>query len=96
MDTLIHADIFFFISTIALVFISLGLVIAIIYLIKILRDVSEVSHKVKEESIEIIDNVKTLRTDIKREGFRFASLLSFFTAMFKKRRRSKKEKEKDG
>jgi uncharacterized protein YoxC len=93
MDTLIHADIFFFISTIALVFISLALIIALMYLIKILRNVSEVSEKVKEESMEIIDDVKHLRHDIKHEGFRLGSLFSFFTTLFKRSRRKKHEKE---
>jgi len=58
MDTLIHADIFFFVSTIALIFISLGIIVALIYIIKILRNVSDVSSKVKDESTEILSDIK--------------------------------------
>jgi hypothetical protein len=91
METLIHADIFFFVSTIALVLITIGIVIALIYLIKILRNVSDVSEKVKVESSEIISDIKTLRTDIKKEGFRINYISKFFGKLFGRRSRSKKD-----
>jgi hypothetical protein len=91
METLIHADIFFFISTIALVLISIGIIIALVYLIRILRNVSDVSDKVKEESTEILSDIKELRTDIKKEGFRMSYVSRFFAKLFGKRSRSKKD-----
>lgn len=91
MNTLIQADIFFFVSTIALVVISIGLVVAVLYVIKILRDVSEVSTKVREESDEMIADFKALRTNLKTEGFRLGAIGRFFLGMFKRRSgRSKK------
>lgn len=90
MNTLIHADIFFFISTIALVFISLGLIISLVYIIKILRNVSDVSDKVKDESTEILADIKEMRTDIKKEGFKLRYVSSFFSRLFGRRAKSKK------
>ncbi len=97
METLIHADIFFFISSIALVLVSIGLIIALVYVIKILRNVSDVSDKVKEESGEIIDDLKSLRGSIKQEGFKMRQMSSFFTRLIGRRtkpvRTKKEEKE---
>jgi biopolymer transport protein ExbB/TolQ len=70
-QSLIHADIFFFITTIALVVISIGLSIAMFYLIKILRDASFVSDKIKQESTELITDIKKLRESIKDEGLKW-------------------------
>jgi uncharacterized membrane protein len=82
MESIIHADIFFLVSTVALILISIGIIIALIYIIKILRTVSKVSDKVKEESTEIIDDLKHLRGNIKQEGFRFRSVKSFLSKLF--------------
>lgn len=90
MNTLIHADIFFFVSTIALIFISIGIAIALVYVIKILRNVSDVSDKVKDESTEILADIKELRGDIKKEGFRLHYVSNFFARLFGRRAKSKK------
>ncbi len=91
MENLIHADIFFFISTIALVLISIGIVISLVYVIRILRNVSEVSDKVKEESSEILSDMKELRGTIKQEGFKMGYVVRFFKNMFGRKTRSKKD-----
>jgi hypothetical protein len=83
MDTLIHANIFFFISSIALVLVSVGIIIALVYVIRILRNVSAVSEKVKEESGEIIDDLKSLRGTIKQEGFKLKYFGTFFKRLLK-------------
>jgi uncharacterized membrane protein YgaE (UPF0421/DUF939 family) len=91
MDTLVHADIFFFVSTVALIVIGIGVAIALFYLIRILKDISHVSGKVKEESDAIITDVRTLRGHIKTEGFKMKYLSGFMKSVFK-RRSSKKSK----
>ncbi len=89
MDTLIHADIFFFVTTVALIVVSAFIVVALIYVILILRDVSKVSKKVQEESSEIIDDLKTLRTSVKQEGIKLPFIGSFLKSLFNKRKKSK-------
>jgi uncharacterized membrane protein len=89
MDTLIHADIFFFVSTIALIVLSIGALIALIYIIRILRNVTHVSDKVKEESDEILKDMRELRGNIKSEGFSFRRLGRFFGKMFRSRKSKK-------
>ncbi|MES2436642.1 MAG: hypothetical protein V4519_01405 [Patescibacteria group bacterium] len=91
METLIHADIFFFITTVSLVVISLGLVIAIIYLIKILRDISAVSHKVKDESAEIIADLKHIRGTIKQQAFSFGGISQIIGLIFRRKKSKRNE-----
>lgn len=69
MDTLLKADVFFFITTIALVLITVAVLIAVVYLIKLLRDLSAISRKIKEEGEEIIRDISEARRRVEREGF---------------------------
>lgn len=67
MDTLIHADIFFFITSVAVVVLTILLVIAFVYFIQILvnfRDISKIlkngvnnaSEKMEELLENLVDN----------------------------------------
>jgi hypothetical protein len=91
MDTLIHADIFFFVTTIVVVIVGIALTVALIYLAKVLSDVKDITRQVKEETILFREDIGGLRSDIKREGFRMERFLAFITNFFKKTKtRSKK------
>jgi hypothetical protein len=81
-ESLIHADVFFFISTIALVIISVGIIIALAYGIKILRNVKEISERVKEESVEILADVKTLRHALRDEGLKWKHVIDLVRNFF--------------
>ena len=91
MTTLIHADIFFFVTTIVVVIVGIALTIALIYLAKVLSDVKDITKEVKEETILFREDIGELRGDIKKEGFRIERLLMFVKNLFKKTKpRSKK------
>ena len=91
MNTLIHADFFFFVTTIVVILIAICVIIALVYIIKILRTVSEVSIKVKDESEEIINDVRALRGHIKTQGLKLSILSRFFNKIFGRGRKTKKE-----
>jgi hypothetical protein len=84
MDTLIHADIFFFITTIVVVIVGIALTIALVYLAKVLSDVKEITRQVKEETILFREDIQGLRGDIKKEGFRVERFVMFVRNLFKK------------
>jgi uncharacterized protein YoxC len=65
MENLIQSDIFFFVTTIAVVIVSIVVIVAGIYLVKTLKDIRETIRIVKEEASLIIDDVDELRSDIK-------------------------------
>jgi hypothetical protein len=78
METLIHADIFFFITTIAVViFLILGS-ICFYYVIKILGNIKRASDQLEKEVDRLGDNVDSLYHTIK-ESF-------IFNLIFKKKR----------
>lgn len=62
MDTLIHADVFFFITTIVVLVVGTFLVIALIYIIEILKNFRDISKTFKKgtdkmgESAEAVMN----------------------------------------
>ncbi len=81
-ESLIHADIFFFISTIALVAISIGVCIVLYYVWGIAKNVRDISDKVAEESDEIIADVRRLRLSLHDEGVKWGHVLSLVRAFF--------------
>ncbi len=93
MESLIHADIFFFISTIALVVLSIGVLIVIIYLIRILHNVREVSQRVREEGDEIVGDIRSFRMALREEGLKWKIVVGlirgFFTAPLTSRKKPK-------
>jgi hypothetical protein len=96
MEELVHADIFFFITSIAVVVVAIVLVVAIVYLIQILHDVRHVSRRIRDESEAIWRDIEALRTVVKTEGFKFRHLISFFFGLAtKKERRSLRKRKKD-
>jgi len=91
MDTLIHADVFFFVTTVMIVIVGIAFTIALIYLATVLSDIKEISKQVKEETILFREDIGNLRSDIRQEGFRVERFLMFFRNLFKKNKpRSKK------
>ncbi len=73
MNTLIHADIFFYVTTIVVILLAVLVSILIFFLIKISRNVSEIVKKVKKESDNIVEDVSSFREKIKEEGSKVAS-----------------------
>lgn len=90
MTDFFKADVFFFITTIAIALVAIGVAIALIYLIQILRDVKELSGKAKREGEAILDDVRDMRHEMKGYSFQLSRLLSWVGFV-----RSKKVAKKD-
>lgn len=86
------ADLFFFITTLAVVVVSAIIIWVGILLIKVLRNIQYISHKARMESDRISDDVDSLRAGIKKEG---VTILHFFHSLgmlFSRPRKAKKTK----
>jgi uncharacterized protein YoxC len=90
MTTLIHADIFFFVTTIAVIVVAAVFAVVGFYFIGILKNVRDISDAVKEETNLIREDIHMAREDIKREGFKLKQLVSLFSRFSMKKTRSKK------
>jgi MFS superfamily sulfate permease-like transporter len=86
MDTsIVKADIFFFVTTIAVVVLTLILSIIMIYLISILRYVKHISQIAKDQAEVISDDIDDLRGTIKTKGASLASIFDFLGSMTRKK-----------
>lgn len=89
MQDILKMDVFFVITSVSVIVVAVGLVVALFYLIRILRNVRYVSDKVRIESDEILKDVDLLRQEIKEKGFKMSGILSLFS-FFNKKRKNKK------
>ncbi|MDQ5911950.1 MAG: hypothetical protein QG568_163 [Patescibacteria group bacterium] len=79
MDTLIQADIFFFITSIAVIVLTLLLVVLVAYGVKIARTISSIANTIKEESENVIEDIADLRGKVKEEGVKVSAFWKFVT-----------------
>ncbi len=77
MNTLIHADIFFFVTTICVAVLTILIIVAWIYVIRILANVRSLTEKARVEGEFIIEEVGRLREKIHNERFGFRALYKF-------------------
>jgi Tfp pilus assembly protein PilO len=88
MESLMKSDIFFFITSIAVVILTMLLVVAIAYTIRILRNLDDISAKAKDEVGLIKEDISELRQNIKTEGTKIKHFANFFNKL-KGRKKSK-------
>lgn len=86
MDTIIHADIFFFISSIGFVFFFILIFVTLFYLIRLLRSANKMAEKVEANIETISDEAKDLVLD-----FRDSPLVGFLFGKRKSRNARKKD-----
>lgn len=82
MNTLMHSEIFFFISSIGFVICFIVLFIAGIYLISIFRKVSRITTKIEQDVATIGDTAKEFVTDIQES--------TVFSLLFRKKKKYNK------
>lgn len=92
MDTLVHADIFFFVTTIAVVVVAAALTVALIYLAKVLSDMKKITGEAREEAALFREDLRDLRTEVRREGFQIERFLDVFRKLARRRRTARSKK----
>lgn len=65
MEEFMKADVFFFVTTIAVACVTVGVAVALYYTIKILRSVRNVSDRIEEGSKMLEEDFHTLRDKVK-------------------------------
>ncbi len=93
MNEFLKMDIFFVVTTVVVVLLGVFLLVAMYYIIRILKNVNHVSQNVSEESDHIKVDVNILRAKIRNEGMRLQHLLDLFGGM-KTRHHSRKARDK--
>ena len=93
MASLIHADMFFFITTIAVIIISLLFAIALFFIVLILRDLRHLSGLAVKGGDQLADDLDDLRDAAIGEGARIRSIFDLFLGLFVRRRKRKANKK---
>lgn len=92
METVAKSDIFFFITTIAVILLSLLFIVVLIYAIRIFRKVDALSKVVHEEGQHIVEDVRDLRMLLKNAGTQFSGILPLAKLFSKNRTKRAKTK----
>jgi hypothetical protein len=66
MDSFLKMDIFFFVSTLAVLVLGVLGGVALFYLVRILRDTADMVHLVHEEAHAIMDDIRLVRVRMTR------------------------------
>ncbi len=90
MNTLIHADIFFFITTIWVIIISVICVIILWNVAIIVNDLRHISKKIRQGSDIVSENLHDLQNVIKSEGANTKYVWKYIKKLFSHRGSSKK------
>lgn len=85
MESVAKSDMFFFVTTIAVVVVTLVLVVALSYIIRIASDIKYIASRAKKETDEIADDLKVARETLKTKGKTFATILSSLWILKSKR-----------
>lgn len=96
MTEFLKQDIFFFVATIGMVVVTILIVIALFYLLRILRNAGDISDIAKDETHKIVKDVNDFRDGVKTRisgaSNSISFLKSFFTLDTKKSRGLKEKK----
>ncbi len=78
MNDFLKQDIFFFITTLSVIFLTILFGILVVYLIKISKKVDHIADKIKNETDLLSTDLAELRNNIRSTGFKLRHLASFF------------------
>jgi predicted Holliday junction resolvase-like endonuclease len=92
MNSLLKSDIFFFITSVAVVLLTVLLCILVFYLIKVSKDIKYISQKAKSEADNVLNDISELREGVKQQGQNLKNILNFFS---QSKAKTKKSKEQD-
>lgn len=96
MDTsILKADIFFVVTTVAVVVLSVGLAVVMYYLVNILKDIKYLSNKAKIEGEKIIDDVRAFREEAEDKGYKITNLLYSFLGLVRSKPKTRAKKSED-
>lgn len=95
MNDFLKMDIFFFMTTLVVTFLGIFGVVALYYVIRILKNIEHLSNIAIEEANEIRDDIAEVRTKVREEGIRFQGVMDFFGSMLARPPKRSRRNSKD-
>ncbi len=96
MSNLLQSEIFFFISSVSVVFIAAALLVLIMYMINILRDIRKFFNTIRKGTEALGEDIAEVREKLSDKGVWTGFLLSIITAVsgFRKKANETKKPKK--
>lgn len=93
MDSFLQMNVFFFVTTIAVVVFAILISWGLYYLVRILRNVDRLSEAAADESALLRADIADLRTNVRAEGAKLKHLTDFGKKFAGRMARKKKESQ---
>lgn len=94
MQEVARADLFFMITSFVVLFIGALVVVLVVYVIKVIHDISKITSVVKEESILLKEDIDDARKEFKARGLNGLGWFSIIKAVFTRATKGRKTKKK--
>jgi hypothetical protein len=89
-NSFLKADIFFFVTTLAVVAVTLILVVGLIYVVSILRTIKKISRTAQTGAETIVEGIQDAKNEIDKNGFVPSAISKIFTSLYKQTKPKKK------
>ena len=93
MNDILQANIFFFITAVAVILVTLALIVLLIFIVAIVRDIRKISSRAQKEVDLIANDLDSARAGIKDESKKILSVWKVFGSMFSSEKKSEKSKK---
>ncbi len=77
MNDILHANIFFFITSVVVVILGVLAIFAFYYILGILKNIRDITDRAQRGSEVLAGDLQDLRANIKEEGMRFRHIKKF-------------------
>jgi len=78
MNDFLQMDIFFVVTTAAVIVVTVLVALVLFYVVRVLRNINEVTRNLSEESNLIREDIAVLRTNVREEGMKWKHFAQFF------------------
>ncbi len=75
MSEVVHADIFFFITAVAVVVLAAIFAVVLVYVVFIVRDVQAIVARLRRASESLESDLNALRYEVKQEGYKARAMV---------------------
>ncbi len=90
MSDFLKMDIFFAVTTVAVIVVSFVLTLVLIRVRGVLRQIDDVTALVREEGEQLREDIANVREQVQEGGLRIGHLFGFLTGMKKRKPRAKR------
>lgn len=89
-ESLIKADVFFFVATISLVVLTFLLMVGLIYVVSILRTIKKISRAAQAGTESVVEGIAEAKSELSKSGYVPEAIYSIFKRLYSKGAKRKK------